>query len=47
MFCEHCGETNGDLTGVDHDERDCPWLEEQYDGTYPGSNTPATTSLNE
>lgn len=27
MFCEHCGEENGDLTGVDHDERDCPWYE--------------------
>jgi len=24
MFCEHCGDTNGENTGVDHDERDCP-----------------------
>jgi hypothetical protein len=25
MFCEHCGDTNGEETGIDHDERDCPW----------------------
>ncbi|MEU5198744.1 hypothetical protein AB0G86_32680 [Streptomyces scabiei] len=25
MFCEHCGDVDGDETGVDHDERDCPW----------------------
>ncbi|WP_406168497.1 hypothetical protein [Streptomyces sp. NBC_00996] len=25
MFCEHCGDTDGNETGVDHDERDCPW----------------------
>ncbi|GGN77594.1 hypothetical protein GCM10011579_060000 [Streptomyces albiflavescens] len=25
MFCEHCGETDGEETGIDHDERDCPW----------------------
>lgn len=25
MFCEHCGDTDGAETGVDHDERDCPW----------------------
>lgn len=24
MFCEHCGDTNGRITGIDHDERDCP-----------------------
>jgi hypothetical protein len=27
MFCEHCGEVDGAETGVDHDERDCPWYE--------------------
>lgn len=27
MFCEHCGDTNGEETGTDHDERDCPWYE--------------------
>ncbi|MFC1416519.1 hypothetical protein [Streptacidiphilus cavernicola] len=25
MFCEHCGDENGQETGLDHDERDCPW----------------------
>ncbi|MEU6008779.1 hypothetical protein [Streptomyces sp. NPDC047453] len=25
MFCEYCGDVNGEETGVDHDERDCPW----------------------
>ncbi|MDX2936364.1 hypothetical protein [Streptomyces ipomoeae] len=25
MFCEHCGDVDGEETGVDHDERDCPW----------------------
>lgn len=25
MFCEHCGDTDGTETGIDHDERDCPW----------------------
>ncbi|MFF4399372.1 hypothetical protein [Streptomyces sp. NPDC001480] len=24
MFCEHCGDTDGQETGTDHDERDCP-----------------------
>ncbi|MFE1443835.1 hypothetical protein [Streptomyces sp. NPDC058739] len=24
MFCEYCGDIDGDETGVDHDERDCP-----------------------
>jgi hypothetical protein len=32
MFCEHCGDTNGEETGVDHDERDCP----SYDDTFTG-----------
>ncbi len=27
MFCEHCGDTDGAETGVDHDERDCPWYD--------------------
>lgn len=27
VYCEHCGDTNGENTGVDHDERDCPLLE--------------------
>ncbi|MFJ3949058.1 hypothetical protein ACIPXV_03165 [Streptomyces libani] len=27
MLCEHCGDMNGEETGIDHDERDCPWLE--------------------
>ncbi|MXM69174.1 hypothetical protein GR925_38745 [Streptomyces sp. HUCO-GS316] len=31
MFCEHCGDTNGEETGIDHDERDCPW--DAVDGT--------------
>lgn len=25
MFCEYCGDVDGDETGIDHDERDCPW----------------------
>ncbi|MGW3725590.1 hypothetical protein [Streptomyces sp. NPDC000851] len=25
MFCEYCGDVDGEETGVDHDERDCPW----------------------
>lgn len=28
MFCEHCGDINGEETGIDHDERDCPWYAE-------------------
>ncbi|MFE9863264.1 hypothetical protein ACFYPZ_10965 [Streptomyces sp. NPDC005506] len=27
MFCEYCGDTDGTETGVDHDERDCPWYD--------------------
>ncbi len=27
MFCEHCGDTDGTKTGVDHDVRDCPWYD--------------------
>ncbi|MGW2136900.1 hypothetical protein ACWCW2_12910 [Streptomyces sp. NPDC001773] len=27
MFCEHCGDADGTETGVDHDERDCPWYD--------------------
>jgi hypothetical protein len=27
MLCTHCGDTNGENTGVDHDERDCPWYD--------------------
>ncbi|MFP8884427.1 hypothetical protein [Streptomyces mangrovi] len=27
MFCEYCGDVDGDETGVDHDERDCPWYD--------------------
>ncbi|MEV6295567.1 hypothetical protein AB0M41_35260 [Streptomyces sp. NPDC051896] len=27
MFCEHCGDVDGDETGIDHDERDCPWYD--------------------
>ncbi|WEH16939.1 hypothetical protein [Streptomyces sp. VNUA24] len=27
MFCEHCGDVDGNETGVDHDERDCPWYD--------------------
>ncbi|MET8961332.1 hypothetical protein ABZX69_17895 [Streptomyces sp. NPDC004074] len=27
MFCEHCGDIDGDETGIDHDERDCPWYD--------------------
>ncbi|MET9825115.1 hypothetical protein ABZ038_26525 [Streptomyces sp. NPDC006349] len=27
MFCEHCGDVDGEETGVDHDERDCPWYD--------------------
>ncbi|MFE9095523.1 hypothetical protein [Streptomyces sp. NPDC007264] len=27
MFCEHCGDVDGTETGVDHDERDCPWYD--------------------
>jgi hypothetical protein len=27
MFCEYCGDIDGDETGVDHDERDCPWYD--------------------
>jgi hypothetical protein len=27
MFCEHCGDVDGDETGVDHDERDCLWYD--------------------
>ncbi|MET7908629.1 hypothetical protein ACFYS7_06115 [Streptomyces avermitilis] len=34
MFCEHCGDTDGTETGVDHDERDCPW--------YDTDDTPVT-----
>lgn len=25
MFCEHCGDLDGQDTGADHDERNCPW----------------------
>ncbi|MCI3274556.1 hypothetical protein [Streptomyces cylindrosporus] len=25
MLCEHCGDLDGQETGPDHDERDCPW----------------------
>ena len=31
MFCEHCGDENGRITGIDHDERDCPWYEVDAD----------------
>ncbi|QKV93025.1 hypothetical protein HUT19_15720 [Streptomyces sp. NA02950] len=31
MFCEHCGDIDGDETGIDHDERDCPWLDTDGD----------------
>ncbi|MBW8700830.1 hypothetical protein MBT84_14610 [Streptomyces sp. MBT84] len=24
MFCDYCGDIDGDETGIDHDERDCP-----------------------
>lgn len=27
MFCEHCGDVDGEETGIDHDERDCPWYD--------------------
>ncbi|WP_405193231.1 hypothetical protein [Streptomyces anulatus] len=27
MFCEHCGDVDGEETGIDHDERDCPWCD--------------------
>ncbi|MFD7277046.1 hypothetical protein ACFV80_08295 [Streptomyces sp. NPDC059862] len=27
MFCEYCGDVDGAETGVDHDERDCPWYD--------------------
>ncbi|MFE9650105.1 hypothetical protein ACFYO0_39560 [Streptomyces sp. NPDC006365] len=27
MFCEHCGDVDGNETGIDHDERDCPWYD--------------------
>lgn len=27
MFCEYCGDVDGDETGTDHDERDCPWYD--------------------
>lgn len=27
MFCEYCGDVDGEETGVDHDERDCPWYD--------------------
>ncbi|MGW3730095.1 hypothetical protein [Streptomyces sp. NPDC000851] len=27
MFCEYCGDVDGDETGIDHDERDCPWYD--------------------
>ncbi|MFG3058999.1 hypothetical protein ACGFYM_10425 [Streptomyces sp. NPDC048231] len=27
MFCEYCGDIDGDETGIDHDERDCPWYD--------------------
>jgi hypothetical protein len=27
VFCEHCGDVDGDETGIDHDERDCPWYD--------------------
>ncbi|WP_030597054.1 hypothetical protein [Streptomyces fulvoviolaceus] len=33
MFCEHCGEINGEETGIDHDERDCPWYATASDWT--------------
>ncbi|WP_327594960.1 hypothetical protein [Streptomyces chartreusis] len=29
MFCEHCGDLDGAETGIDHDERDCPWYADQ------------------
>ncbi len=31
MFCEHCGDEDGAQTGIDHDERDCPWYEADSD----------------
>ncbi|MBG0856248.1 hypothetical protein I2W78_31455 [Streptomyces spinoverrucosus] len=34
MFCEYCGDVDGEETGVDHDERDCPWY-----GTEDGAVT--------
>ncbi|PAZ13837.1 hypothetical protein CLM62_20265 [Streptomyces sp. SA15] len=27
MFCEHCGDVDGNEIGIDHDERDCPWYD--------------------
>jgi hypothetical protein len=27
VFCEYCGDIDGDETGIDHDERDCPWYD--------------------
>ncbi|MDG9704086.1 hypothetical protein [Streptomyces sp. DH37] len=27
MFCAYCGDVDGEETGVDHDERDCPWYD--------------------
>ncbi|CAM5316641.1 hypothetical protein STENM223S_10361 [Streptomyces tendae] len=35
MFCEHCGDLDGAETGIDHDERDCPWYEDT-----PADDTP-------
>ncbi|MGP4085116.1 hypothetical protein [Streptomyces sp. KR55] len=32
MFCAHCGDVDGTETGIDHDERDCPWYDTD-DGT--------------
>jgi hypothetical protein len=40
VFCEHCGDIDGNETGIDHDERDCPW----YD-TDNGSVTIDATEL--
>jgi hypothetical protein len=25
MFCTYCGDLDGAKTGIDHDERDCPY----------------------
>ncbi|MGP3924757.1 hypothetical protein [Streptomyces sp. 8N616] len=43
MFCAYCGDVDGAETGVDHDERDCPWQEtDGYSVTFDAAELAAT-----
>lgn len=42
MFCEHCGDINGEETGVDHDERDCPWYETELNAAHTAADAART-----